>query len=380
MALESRGLIARSRASFLPRQPYKRDGTAFGPQKAFVQSTLDLERWATRLGYSQERLEELHQKGLLKKILQDGMKGNNYQWYDKKTGWTRGKSKRVGVLAVKLGMKMEKDWWGTAHAVTVLQLLDNVVTQVKTEENEGYTALQVGAGLRKLKKTTKPMMGHFAKAKTAPKLILREFQVSADALVPLGTPIYAQHFKPGQFLDIRAKSKGKGFQGAMRRHGMSGGYASHGQSVTHRSMGSTGMNQFPGHVFKGKPMPGRMGGEWTKVYNLRLLKVNTEDQALYVLGSVPGPKGAFVEVTDAMLLPHPRVPPFPTFFRKPGVVLPRFLHWRFPDPYKQVREIDWDLRASEAVAALKAAQAAGEAEDAAANAPTNAEEATLRKK
>lgn len=92
-----------------------------------MQSTLDLERWATRLGYSQERIEELNAKGLLKKILQHGMKGINYQWYEKKTGWTRGKSKRVGVLAVKLGMKMEKDWWGTAHAVTVLQLLDNVV-------------------------------------------------------------------------------------------------------------------------------------------------------------------------------------------------------------------------------------------------------------
>jgi len=141
------------------------------------------------------------------------------------------------------------------------------------------------------------------------------------------------------------------------------------------------MNQSPGHVFKGKPMAGHMGAEWRKVYNLRLLKVNTEEQVLYVLGSVPGPKGAFVEVTDAMLVPHTRVPPFPTFFRKPGLVQPRFLYWRFPDPYKQVREIDWELRASEAVAALRAAQAAGEAEDAAASAPTSAEEATaVRKK
>lgn len=125
--LSSRGLVAKSKASTPHRDVYRRDGTAFGPRKAFVQSNLDLERWATRLGYSQERLEELHSKGLLKRILQQGMKGTNYQWYDKKTGWTRGKSKRVGVLAVKLGMKMEKDWWGTAHAVTLLQLLDNVV-------------------------------------------------------------------------------------------------------------------------------------------------------------------------------------------------------------------------------------------------------------
>lgn len=140
------------------------------------------------------------------------------------------------------------------------------------------------------------------------------------------------------------------------------------------------MSQDAGRVFKGKPMAGHEGNKWTKVYNLRLLKVNTEDQALYVIGSVPGPKGGFVEVTDAMLIPHSRAPPFPTFFRKPGLVLPRFLHWRFPDPYKAVREIDWELRASEAVSALKAAQAAGEAEDAAASAPTSAEEATGRRK
>lgn len=127
LALKSRGLISKSKASVPLRQPKKPDGTTFGPGKAFVSSTMDLERWATRLGYSQERVEELHSKGLLKRILQHGMKGNNYQWYDKRTGWTRGKSKRVGVLAVKLGMKMEQDWWGTAHAVTVLQLLDNVV-------------------------------------------------------------------------------------------------------------------------------------------------------------------------------------------------------------------------------------------------------------
>lgn len=127
-------------------------------------------------------------------------------------------------------------------------------------------------------------------------------------------------------------------------------------------------------------MPGHMGNKWTKVYNLRLLKVNTEDQVLYVMGSVPGPKGAFVEVQDAMLMPHARAPPYPTFFKKPGIVQPRFLYWRFPDPYKSVREIDWEVRASEAISALKAAQAAGEAEDAAANAPKTAEEAVSRKK
>lgn len=225
------------------------------------------------------------------------------------------------------------------------------------------------------------MMGHFAKANSAPKQVLREFRVSPDAVVPLGTPIYAEHFKPGQFVDVRARTKGKGFAGGMKRFGFGGGYASHGQSVTHRSLGSTGMNQAPGHVFKGKPMPGHMGTNWVRVFNLRLLKISTADQMLYVAGSVPGPKGAWVEVTDAMLRPHNRVPPYPTFFRKPGVTLPRFLYWRFPDPYKSVREIDWEVRAAEAVASLKAAQAAGEAEDAAANAPTSAEEATaVRKK
>lgn len=140
LAFRAKGLISRSRASIPCRQPYRPDGTAHGPGKSFVQSTMDLEKWAARLGYSQERLDELNQKGLLKKILQAGVKGTNYQWYDKSTGWTRGKSKRVGVLAVKLGMRMEKDWWGTAHAVTVLQLLDNVVCIEADRQPEGHTA------------------------------------------------------------------------------------------------------------------------------------------------------------------------------------------------------------------------------------------------
>lgn len=125
----STGLILRSKGSIIERASYRKDGTAFGPGKAFVQSTMDVEKWAARLGYSQERLNELHEKGLLKKIIQAGVKGTQYRWYDKKTGWKRGVSKRVGVMAVKLGMKMEQDYWGTAHPVTVLQLLDNVVRQ-----------------------------------------------------------------------------------------------------------------------------------------------------------------------------------------------------------------------------------------------------------
>lgn len=139
------------------------------------------------------------------------------------------------------------------------------------------------------------------------------------------------------------------------------------------------MNQTPGRVFKGKPMPGHMGNEWKKVYNLRLLKINTEDQMLYVIGAVPGPKGSWIEVTDSFIKPHNRFPPYPTFFRKPGLKLPRFLHWRFTDPFTTTREIDWELKAIESMAILKAAQAAGEAEAAAAAAPTTAEEATLRK-
>ncbi|XP_049852250.1 50S ribosomal protein L3-like [Schistocerca gregaria] len=357
------GLVSRIKGTAPTR--YRKDGSSFGPDRMFVQSTFDLEKWINRLSYTQQQLEELNQKGLLRKMLKEGVKGVNYQWYDEKTGWTRGESKRTGVLAVKVGMKMEKDWWGTAHPVTLLQLLDNVVVQVKRKETDNYYALQIGAGLAKLNRTKKPLMGHFAKADVPPKQVLREFRVTPDAIIDPGTPIYAEHFKAGQFVDVRGRTKGKGFAGAMKRHGFSGGYASHGQSITHRSLGSTGQNQDPGRVFKGKAMPGHMGNRKRVVYNLRLLKINTEDQILYVIGSVPGPKKGWVEVVDARFKTHARAPPFPTYIPNPESTekKPRFLHWRFADPFKTIREIDWDVKTAEAIAALKAAQTAGDAED-----------------
>lgn len=132
--------------------------------------------------------------------------------------------------------------------------------------------------------------------------------------------------------------------------------------IAHRSHGSTGQNQEPGKVFKGKKMAGHMGNKNVTVRNLRLLKIDTVNQMLYVIGCVPGPKGGIVEVRDALYKPHANPPPFPTFWKREGLKLPRFLYWRFADPYRHIREVDWEVKSLEAVAALKAAQTSGEEE------------------
>lgn len=130
----------------------------------------------------------------------------------------------------------------------------------------------------------------------------------------------------------------------------------------HRSHGSTGQNQDPGRVFKGKKMAGHMGNKNVTVHNLRVIKIDTENQMLYVIGAVPGPKGGLIEVSDAIFKPHARPPPFPTFIRHEKANIPRFLYWRFADPFKKVREVDWEIKSLEALAALKAAQASGESD------------------
>jgi large subunit ribosomal protein L3 len=158
-------------------------------------------------------------------------------------------------------------------------------------------------------------------------------------------------------------SRGKGFTGAMKRWGFAGLNASHGVSAVHRSMGSTGQRQDPGRTFRGKKMHGHMGSDMKTVRNLRVMKIDTKAQILYVIGKVPGAKQSWVVVRDAAWKKPTTPPPFPTFWRKPGLVLPRFLHWRFADPYKLTREIDWEQKIEEMVAALKAAQAAGEGEE-----------------
>jgi large subunit ribosomal protein L3 len=183
---------------------------------------------------------------------------------------------------------------------------------VKRDFSDGYTALQVGAGTRKLKNTSVPLQGHFALADVPPKAVLREFRVTRDALVDPGTVLDVRHFRVGQLVDVAGISKGKGFAGVMKRWGFAGGPASHGASRVHRSAGSTGQRQDPGRVFPGKKMAGHMGASRVTVKNLVVYRLFTDLNVLLVVGAVPGPKGGWLEVRDAKNKPLQRVPPFPT--------------------------------------------------------------------
>lgn len=230
--------------------------------------------------------------------------------------------KRTGLLAVKVGMMPVWDHFGYRHACTVLQVEECQVTQVKTADRHGFNALQLGVGLRKPRNVTKPVLGHLAKAGAGPKRQLQEFQVAEDALLPLGLTLSAQHFVPGQFVDVCGTSKGKGFAGVMKRHNFAGQPASHGNSKTERHMGSTGQCQDPGKVFKGKKMPGRLGGERVTRDNLWVVKIDTKRNLLYVKGSVPGANGGIVRVTDARKKKPTVALPYPTYIPAEGEEVP----------------------------------------------------------
>lgn len=247
-----------------------------------------------------------------------------------RTSWHPNLDKRCGALAIKVGMMPVWDEWGERHACTVLFLDRNVVIKTFTEKQDGYFGVQVGAGERKAKNVTKPLMGHYQAhdLEHAPYRV-REFRVSDEAHLPEpGTPIHARHFVAGQAIDVSAISKGKGFQGAMKRWNFSGMPATHGTSLSHRSLGSTGQCQDPGRVFKGKKMAGRMGGKRVTVQNLRIVKVDAGRNLVYVKGAVPGPKGEFVELKDSVkhplfgtekVLDQVERPPLPTFFGEEGI-------------------------------------------------------------
>ena len=227
---------------------------------------------------------------------------------------------RTGVIATKLGMTSLFTDDGLATPVTLLKVDNCRVIAQKTQEKDGYIALQVGAGSVKAKNVTKPMRGHFAKAKVEAKAKIVEFRVSKDALVETGAELTADHFVPGQYVDVVGNSIGKGFAGAMKRWNFSGLEASHGVSISHRSHGSTGNRQDPGKVFKNKKMAGHLGAERVKTQNLQIVQTDSVQGIIVIKGAVPGSEGGYVLITDAVKKSVPPEAPFPAGIRKAGNV------------------------------------------------------------
>lgn len=203
---------------------------------------------------------------------------------------------RSGVIAQKLGMTRIYTDAGEQVPVTVLRLDGCQVVAHRTEEKNGYTALQLGAGLAKVKNTTKAQRGHFAKANVEPKRKVVEFRVDPDKLIEVGAELTADHFVVGQFVDVTGTSIGKGFAGGMKRWNFGGLRATHGVSVSHRSLGSTGNRQDPGRTFKNKKMAGHMGAERVTTQNLKVVRTDVERGLILVEGSVPGSKGGWIIV------------------------------------------------------------------------------------
>ena len=218
---------------------------------------------------------------------------------------------RSGVIAQKVGMTRIYNDAGEHVPVTVLRLENCQVVAQRTDEKNGYNALQLGAGTRKVKNTPKALRGHFAVAKVEPKRTVAEFRVSADNLIDVGAELTADHYVEGQFVDVTGTSIGKGFAGAMKRHNFGGGRASHGNSISHRSHGSTGQCQDPGRVFKGKKMAGHMGAARVTTQNLEIVKTDADRGLIMVKGAVPGSKGGWVTIKDAVKKKLPDGVPFP---------------------------------------------------------------------
>ena len=209
---------------------------------------------------------------------------------------------RTGLIATKLGSSSYYDNSGSVTNVTVLKVDDCIVSSIKTVEKDGYNALQIASieTGKEIKKINKPQRKIFANLKISPKKILKEFRVDSDNMLELGTKIGVTHFKKDQFIDVSGYSSGKGFAGVMKRHNFGGLRASHGVSISHRSHGSTGQNQDPGRVFKGKKMAGRMGNKKVTKQNLKVVDVDENNKILIVSGSVPGRKNSIVLLKDSV--------------------------------------------------------------------------------
>ncbi|MFK5979318.1 MAG: 50S ribosomal protein L3 [Rhizobiaceae bacterium] len=227
---------------------------------------------------------------------------------------------RSGVIAQKLGMTRVYNDTGEQIPVTVLKLDNLQVVAQRTEEANGYSAVQLGAGTAKVKNTTQPMRGHFAVAKVEPKRKLAEFRVSPENMIDVGAEISAEHFVIGQKVDVTGTSIGKGFAGAMKRHNFKGLRASHGVSVSHRSHGSTGQCQDPGKVFKGKRMAGHMGATRITTQNLEVVRTDAERGLILIKGAVPGSKGAWIMVRDAVKKALPDNVPMPAALKAAAAV------------------------------------------------------------
>ncbi len=211
-------------------------------------------------------------------------------------------TKRTGLIGTKIGNSSYYDESGKSLPVTILKIDDCIVSDVKTIERDGYTSVQLASlDLKKdIKKIKKPQQKLFAKLSISPKKIIKEFKVDPENIIEIGSKLNISHFKTDQFVDVTSISIGKGFAGAMKRHNFGGLRASHGVSVSHRSHGSTGQNQDPGKVFKGKKMAGHMGAKKVTIQNLKVIEVDKENNLLVIKGSVPGKKNSTIFIRDSV--------------------------------------------------------------------------------
>jgi large subunit ribosomal protein L3 len=268
---------------------------------------------------------------------------------------------RSGIIAKKVGMTRLFMDDGRQVPVTVLQLDKLQVVAQRTADQHGYSAVQLGAGSAKAKRVSKAMRGHFSIAKVAPKRKVAEFRVDPENLINVGEEITANHYFEGQFVDVCGTSIGKGFAGAMKRHNFSGLEMTHGVSISHRSHGSTGQCQDPGKVFKGKKMAGHMGAARVTTQNLQVVKTDADRGLIMVKGAVPGAKGGWVTVKDAIKKPFPE-----------NAILPAALKSAAEEAAKAAEEAAAQAAAEEAAAA-EAAAAEQAAQEAAAEAEAEAE-------
>jgi len=281
---------------------------------------------------------------------------------------------RTGVIAKKMGMTRLFQADGRHVPVTVLQLEEVQVVARREMDKDGYTAVALGAGKAKAKNVAKPQRAAFGKASVEPKARVVEFRVAEDALLDVGATISADHFVAGQYVDICGVTQGKGFAGAMKRWGFRGLRATHGVSVSHRSHGSTGNRQDPGRVFKNKKMAGHMGARNRTQQNLEIVRTDAARGLIFVKGSVPGSKGGWLQVTDAIKLPRNENVPYPAGLldmNAPELEVDHAAAGLVDEA--AVHEIP-ALPSDEEVAAIAAGQEAGSAAEAAAEEAAAAEE------